>query len=146
MSRKKKSDPLEDLTIMVIIVAAILMAIVYFSPWSWIVIGLIILAIIGNALPSTKVQKKASNKKTKTKGFLEMIEDDKKRAVEKKKQQLEKEMDNYGLSEEEKEIVRNSNGEYEPYQFDEEELEEDDYYSDDDVILNAFNDPNDKLP
>lgn len=118
------------------------------------ILTIIAFALEGSAKKSNKQSKssyvKTSSKTTKTskptKSLFEMIEDDKKKAEEKKKQQLEKEMDNYGLSEEEKEIVRNSNGEYEPYQFDEEELEEDDYYSDDDVILSAFNNPNDKLP
>ena len=130
MSRKKKSDPMEEITWTVIIIAATLMGIVYFSPWSWIIIGLIILGIIGNALPSNTVQKKTTDKKQKSKGLFEMLEEDKKKAEEKKKQALEKEMDDYGLSEEEKEIVRKSNVEYEPYQFDEEDLEDDDYYYD----------------
>ncbi len=60
-------------------------------------------------------------------GLSETMEDDKK-----KKQ--EKEMDLYGLTDEEKELVRN--GEYEPWNFEEpgngEELDEDDYYSEDD--------------
>ena len=43
----------------------------------------------------------------------------------------EKEMDNYGLEDWQKDLVRK--GTYDPYNFDEsEELEEDDYYSEDD--------------
>ena len=38
-------------------------------------------------------------------------------------------MDNYGLSEEEKKLVRS--GEYDPWQFEEEDMDEDDYYSED---------------
>ena len=60
-------------------------------------------------------------------GISEAMEDDKK-----KKQ--EKEMDLYGLTDEERELVRR--GEYEPWNFEEpsdgEELDEDDYYSEDD--------------
>ena len=41
----------------------------------------------------------------------------------------EEELDSYGLLDEEKELVRR--GEYDPWQFDEEEAEEDDYYYDD---------------
>lgn len=52
---------------------------------------------------------------------------------EKERQKLEDEMDNYGLTEEEKDLVRS--GEYEPWDFeypeDHENLEEDDYYHDD---------------
>ena len=55
----------------------------------------------------------------------EMQEDDKKR----KQQELEKEMENQGLEDWQKELVRN--GEYEPTSFEEEDLEEDDYYYED---------------
>ena len=41
----------------------------------------------------------------------------------------EEELNSYGLLEEEKELVRK--GEYDPWQFDEEEAEEDDYYYED---------------
>ena len=48
---------------------------------------------------------------------------------------LEREMDAYGLDDEEKELVRN--GEYDPWDFeypsDQEEMEDDDYYEEDDV-------------
>lgn len=49
----------------------------------------------------------------------------------KEKEDLEKEMDYYGLDEHERELVRK--GDYEPYNFEddeEEELDEDDYYYD----------------
>lgn len=39
---------------------------------------------------------------------------------------LEREMDKYGLLEEEKELVRS--GEYDPWNFEDEEADEDDYY------------------
>ena len=50
---------------------------------------------------------------------------------EKKKKQIEEEMEIYGLDEEEKELVRN--GEWEPWQFDRDpdDLEEEDYYYED---------------
>lgn len=41
----------------------------------------------------------------------------------------EEELNSYGLLDEEKEMVRR--GEYDPWQFDEEEAEEDDYYYED---------------
>ena len=50
---------------------------------------------------------------------------------EKKNEQLEKEMDLYGLEEVEREFVRR--GDYEPYNFEDDEeikLDEDDYYFD----------------
>lgn len=47
----------------------------------------------------------------------------------KRNAKLEKEMDAYGLSEEEKKLVRS--GEYDPWDFEEEEMDEDSYYSDD---------------
>lgn len=47
----------------------------------------------------------------------------------KKDAKLEKEMDAYGLFEEEKKLVRS--GEYDPWDFDEEEMDEESYYSDD---------------
>ena len=47
----------------------------------------------------------------------------------KKSIKLEKEMEAYGLSEEEKKLVRS--GEYDPWDFEEDEMEEDSYYSDD---------------
>ena len=45
-------------------------------------------------------------------------------------EKLEKEMNIYGLTPEEKEVCRQ--GYYEPYRFEEEDLEEDDYYDDTD--------------
>ena len=47
----------------------------------------------------------------------------------KKDVKMEKEMEAYGLSEEEKKLVRS--GEYDPGDFEEDEMEEDSYYSDD---------------
>lgn len=47
----------------------------------------------------------------------------------KKDVKMEKEMEAYGLSEEEKKLVRS--GEYDPWDFEEDEMEEDSYYSDD---------------
>lgn len=49
----------------------------------------------------------------------------------KKEQKLEDEMDIMGLDEDEKDLVRN--GEWEPWEFEEDEREEDDYYHDDDL-------------
>ena len=50
-------------------------------------------------------------------------------------EELEKEMDAYNLTDEEKELVRN--GEYDPCDFeypsDQDEMEDDDYYSEDDI-------------
>lgn len=43
---------------------------------------------------------------------------------------LEHEMNRYGLFEDEKKLVRS--GQYDPWNFEEEELDEDDYYYDDD--------------
>ena len=59
-------------------------------------------------------------------GLSEEMENDKKK---KKKKALEDEMDVYGLSDEEKELVRK--GEQDVTDFDEEDLEDDDYYDDD---------------
>ena len=53
---------------------------------------------------------------------------------QREKKECEEEMNNYDLTEEEKELVRN--GEYEPWSFEsweETELEEDDYYFDDEI-------------
>lgn len=47
-----------------------------------------------------------------------------------KSSSLEKEIDNYGLEEWQKDLVRK--GEYDPWNFEEEDLEEDDYYYEDD--------------
>ena len=50
------------------------------------------------------------------------------------KNELEEEMDNYDLTEEEKDLVRS--GEYEPWDFDypeDSDLEEEDYYSEDNL-------------
>lgn len=64
-------------------------------------------------------------------GLSEALDEDEKK---KKANSLEKEMDNYGLDEEERELVRK--GDYEPWNFefpsDGEELDDDDYYKDDD--------------
>ncbi len=58
--------------------------------------------------------------------LLGLSEDPKKK---KKKSFLEDEMDVYGLNDDEKEIVRR--GEADPWDFEEEDLEEGDYYEDD---------------
>ena len=53
---------------------------------------------------------------------------------EKEKKQREEEMNNYDLTEDEKELVRS--GDYEPWSFEskeETELEEDDYYYNDEI-------------
>ena len=136
MSRKKKSDPMEDLTWTVIIIAAILMGIVYFSPWSWIIIGIVLLVVISNAMSKNNTNKHYEEIKKTKKGLIEQLEELNNKMEEKeekrKQQELEQEMDNYGLDEDEKKLVRS--GEYEPYQFEEEDMDEDDYYSDDDVF------------
>lgn len=46
-----------------------------------------------------------------------------------KRARLEQDMEAYGLSEEEKGLVRS--GDYDPWDFEEEEMDEDSYYSDD---------------
>ena len=48
---------------------------------------------------------------------------------DKKKKELEKKMSDAGLEDWQKELVRK--GEYEPHNFEEEDLEEDDYYFED---------------
>ena len=58
--------------------------------------------------------------------LLGLSEDSKKK---KKKNSLEDEMDVYGLNDDEKEIVRR--GDADPWDFEEENLEEGDYYEDD---------------
>ncbi len=50
--------------------------------------------------------------------------------LDKKKKELEKEMTRNGLEEWQKNLVRK--GDFEPFNFEEEDLDEDDYYYDDD--------------
>ena len=50
--------------------------------------------------------------------------------LDKKKKELEKEMTRNGLEEWQKKLVRK--GDFEPFNFEEEDLDEDDYYHDDD--------------
>ena len=50
--------------------------------------------------------------------------------LDKKKEELEKEMTRNGLDEWQKNLVRK--GDFEPFNFEEEDLDEDDYYHDDD--------------
>lgn len=64
-----------------------------------------------------------SKKRTSSFGLFSFLEE------QTKKDELEKEMDNYGLEDWQKELVRN--GEYNSWNFEEEELEEDDFYSED---------------
>ena len=52
-----------------------------------------------------------------------------KKVLEKKNVCLEREMDRYGLMDEEKKLVHS--GEYDPWNFEEEEMDEEDYYHDD---------------
>lgn len=61
--------------------------------------------------------------------LLGLSEEAKKEEKRKKKKALEDEMDAFGLNDDEKEIVRR--GEADPYDFEEEDLEEGDYYHDD---------------
>ena len=60
-------------------------------------------------------------------GFFAFLEEQEKRE---KRRKLEQEMENNNLEEWQKELVRN--GDYDPTSFEEEDLEEDDYYSEDD--------------
>lgn len=53
----------------------------------------------------------------------------KNQSKDKKNEKLEREMKRYGLLEEEKKLVRS--GEYDSWNFEEEEMDEDDYYHDD---------------
>lgn len=55
---------------------------------------------------------------------------DKNAHMDKKKEKLEKEMKLNGLEEWQKNLVRK--GDYQPFNFEEEDLDEDDYYYDDD--------------
>ena len=57
--------------------------------------------------------------------------DNNKNETQKAKEKLEEEMKTYGLDEEEKDLVRS--GDWEPWQFDRDpdDLEEEDYYSED---------------
>lgn len=52
-----------------------------------------------------------------------------KKVPEKKNVHLEREMDRYGLTDKEKKLVRS--GECDPWNFEEEEMDEEDYYHDD---------------
>lgn len=52
-----------------------------------------------------------------------------KKVQKNKEARLEQEMDQYGLLDDEKKLVRS--GEYDPWNFEEEETDEDDYYHDD---------------
>ena len=65
---------------------------------------------------------------------LDLDKPQKPKELSKEQKELEKEMDNYGLDEEEKELVRK--GEYEPWNFERpgqgEGLDEEDYYYEDD--------------
>ncbi len=68
--------------------------------------------------------------------FLMMLNEEKEKEEKKKDEELEEEMDEYGLEENEKELVRE--GEYMPWDFDtdpsypeDEYTEEDEYYKED---------------
>lgn len=79
-----------------------------------------------------KVMNKAKNFVNALNNFNHFFREDEEKEEEKKRIELEEEMDIYGLEDDEKELVRN--GEWEPWQFetDPDDLEEEDYYHDDD--------------
>ena len=60
-------------------------------------------------------------------GLLSFMEEQQKESNSK---YTEEELNNYGLEEWQKDLVRK--GKYEPWDFEEEDLDEDDYYSEDD--------------
>ena len=62
-------------------------------------------------------------------GLFALNELSKKKKSQEQDDKLEKEMDIYGLEDWQKEEVRNGN--YDPWSFEEEDLEEDDYFHDD---------------
>ena len=70
---------------------------------------------------------KDNNKSEQSFGFFSFLEEQEKKE---KRKQLEEEMENYGLLEWQKDLVRNGN--YDLTSFEEEDIEEDDYYSEDD--------------
>ena len=61
--------------------------------------------------------------------FLLGISQDMEKENKRRRKSLEDEMDIYGLSDDEKEIVRR--GDQDPWDFDEDDIEEGDYYEDD---------------
>jgi len=61
--------------------------------------------------------------------YMDMIDKENKKKKENNSIYTEEELDNYGLEEWEKEEVRQGN--FDPWNFDEEDLEEDDYYYED---------------
>ena len=88
---------------------------------------LVFLSIIGLMI-ILAVAFSSSSSTTSTKPKVDVVNP----KVDEVNSKLEKEMNLYGLTQEEKEVVRNSNGMFEPYNFEEEDLEEDDYYYDED--------------
>lgn len=70
----------------------------------------------------------SDNEESNTDLFVLFSYCDKKEIVD---EELEKRMEGYGLSEHEKDIIRNSHGAYDPWDFDEEDDDPDGYYSED---------------
>ncbi len=70
---------------------------------------------------------KDNNKSKQSLGFFSFLEEQEKKE---KKEQLVEEMENYGLLEWQKDLVRNGN--YDLTSFEEEDIEDDDYYFEDD--------------
>lgn len=122
MSKKNNSDT-DSIVFAVFLVLAGLVWATTPSPFNYIFGGVFVFCGFKSLFITDN---SSSTKNSKSSG----LSDWKYNNSEKRKKYSDKELDNYGLDEHEKELV--NKGEYEPWNFEEEDLEDDDYYSDDD--------------
>lgn len=105
-----------DITLIVILIISVLCA-VTIGKGIGIFIGIIL--FLGYIIAEIAKEFERDNRKSNT--YFSISEE--------KDNGKEQEMENYGLFEEEKELVRK--GEYDSWQFEEEDMDEDDYYYED---------------
>ena len=118
---KKGNDLLS--TIIMLCIVVVITLITWLIKTDFIYIALIIAFSIMILKYSTEKEKE-ENKEEISKTYIP------KDINTKKNKKKEKNIDNYDLEDWQKELV--DDGSYEPYNFEEEELEDDDYYSEDD--------------
>lgn len=122
---KKGNDLLS--TIIMLCIVVVIALITWLIKTDFIYIALIIAFSIMILKYATEKDKDENKEETKQLNMPKDIEIMKNKTNNNK---IEKNIDNYDLEDWQKELV--DDGSYEPYNFEEEELEDDDYYSEDD--------------
>ena len=125
MSRRRKSDPAMDLVGIAIVFFVFAVIIVQFG---WVLLIALVIYIFCSVFASVTPTSSYKGKKNKNNNFY--FKSNVKNSTKSNHRKKHDDLSAYGLEEWQEEEVRKGN--YEPWNFEEDELEEDDYYYEDD--------------